>query len=218
MTLKLYDFWRSSSAWRVRIGLHHKGLAFEQIPVDLFAAEQDEPSFGAVNPLTQVPVLELEHQGKRVRITQSMAILMLLEQLYPSEPLLPSDPIVRARCVQLAEIVNAGIQPLQNRSVLLRITEGGGDGEAFAQHFISRGLTALERAVQRTAGTFSVGDSVTLADLYLIPELGVARRMGVPVDPLHTLLRIEQACLSTDAFIRADPSAQPDAPAPEPSG
>lgn len=210
--MKLYDFWRSSSAWRVRIALHHKGLEYVQVPVDLYADENREAKFNEVNPLTQVPVLELEHEGEVIRLGQSMAIFELLEQLYPFKPLFPSDPVERARCIQLAEIINAGVQPLQNRSVMKRITSFGGDGQGFATHFIALGLAAFEHAARATAGRFSVGDAVTVADAYLIPQLDVARRLDVPLGSYATLLRIEDACILLDAFENAHPNAQPDAP------
>ncbi len=208
----LYDFWRSSSAWRVRTGLHHKGLEFDQVPVDLYADENDEAGFAAINPLTQVPILEIEHQGAVVRLSQSLAILQLLEQLYPFKRLFPSDPVARAQCLQLAEIINAGIQPLQNRSVLKYVTSIGGDGHGFAKHFIARGLDAFERTAQASAGEFCVGDEVTIADLYLVPELDVARRLDVPLSRYETLLRIERTCVQLDAFAAAHPNVQPDAP------
>lgn len=210
--MKLYDFWRSSSAWRVRIALHHKQLEFEQIPIDLFADEHRATPFSGINPLGQVPVLELEHEGKVLRVTQSLAILDLLEQLYPFKRLFPTDPVLRARSLQLAEIINAGVQPLQNRSVLKHVTSIGGDGHAFAKHFIGRGLAAYERTAGETGGRFSIGDELSVADLYLVPELDVARRLAVPLDAYPRLLDIEAACAELRAVRAAHPDVQPGAP------
>jgi len=207
----LYDYWRSSSAWRVRIALHWKGIAFERRVVNLIkdGGEQHSDEFRALNPLRQVPVLVPDGGGRP--IAQSMAILAYLEERFPAPPLLPPDPWLRARARQLAEMVNAGIQPLQNLDVVQHLKAQGIDGTEFARHFNVRRLAALEAASQETEGTFLVGDSPSIADVYLIPQLYAARRWSVDLAPYPTLLRVEAACASLPAFAAAHADAQSDA-------
>ncbi|HEY7376852.1 MAG TPA: maleylacetoacetate isomerase [Polyangia bacterium] len=212
----LYDYWRSSSAWRVRIALHLKGVPFERRVVNLSpdAGEQHRDAFGALNPLRQVPVFIGDGDDARP-LTQSMAIIELLEEQFPQPPLLPADPWRRARARQLAEMVNAGTQPLQNLSVLQHLTATGGDANAWARHFIARGLAALEAAAsQETEGTFLVGDTPTLADLYLVPQMYNARRWAVDLAPFPTLVRVDAACAALPAFAAAHPDEQSDARPP----
>jgi maleylpyruvate isomerase len=207
----LYDYWRSSSAWRVRIALHWKGIAFERRVVNLIkdGGEQHSDEFRALNPLRQVPVL-IPDEGARP-IAQSMAILAHLEERFPTPPLLPADPWLRARARQLAEMVNAGIQPFQNLAGLTRLKELGVDANEWAREFNARGLAALETASQETEGRFLVGDAPSLADVYLIPQLYAARRWSVDLAPYPTLLRVEAACATLPAFVAAHADAQSDA-------
>ena len=215
--MKLYDYWRSSSAWRVRIGLHLKGVAYERHAVNLIApagGEQHAPAFTALNPLAQVPLLELdasEAGDAPIRhIAQSMAILAFLDERFPQPPLLPADPVLRARARQLAEMVNAGIQPLQNLSTAEYVKhELSGDAGAWCRYFVPRGLAALEAIAGQTAGTFLIGDAVTLPDLYLVPQLYAARRFNVDLSVFPTLLRVEAACAALPPFIAAHPDQQP---------
>jgi len=160
-------------------------------------------------------MLEWEEGGTTRRLTQSMAILDYLEQRFPAPPLLPADPFLRARARQLAEMVNSGIQPFQNLSTLGYIKSIGVDDRAWIQHFLPRGLTALEKAVQETAGKFCVGDAPSFADVYLVPQLYGARRFKIDLAPFPTLVRIDAACEALPAFQAAHPDRQPDAePAP----
>lgn len=217
MSLRLYSYWRSSSAWRVRIGLGLKGLAHDLVPVNLLAQEQFGEAHRARNPMSQVPVLEVTEGGHTVRLSQSMAILEWLDERHPHPPLLPADLDGRARVRMLAEHVNSGIQPLQNASVLrlLREKEQGYD-RTWVRHWITVGLTALERAVSDGgAGRFCHGDAPGLADCYLVPQLYAARRFGVDLAPYPTLLRIEEAASALAPFIAAHADAQPDAPPPD---
>ena len=216
MTLRLYSYWRSSSAWRVRIGLGLKGLAFETVPVDLAAGEQFSDAHRARSPLAQVPVLDADEDGRTIRLVQSMSILEWLEERFPDPPLLPADLDGRARVRALAEHVNSGIQPLQNSIVLRMLREKvpGWDRE-WARFHVGRGLEALERALSDgRAGRFCHGDAPGLADCYLVPQLYNARRWGVDVEPFGTLRRIEEACVALAPFQAAHPDRQPDAPPP----
>ena len=210
----LYDYWRSSSAWRVRIALHLKGIAFERRVVNIGPGsnEQHGAEFKALNPLSQVPVL-IPDAGARP-LTQSMAILAYLEERFPTPALLPGDAWLRARTRQLAEMVNAGIQPMQNLPTMERVRELGADPIAWSAYFNVRGLAALEAVAAETAGAFLVGDAPTLADLYLIPQLYSARRWSVDVSRYPTLLRAEATCAQLPAFQAAHPDAQSDAPGP----
>ena len=217
MTLRLWSYWRSSSSWRVRIGLALKGIAHETRPLDLLAGEQRSEAHRARSPLGQIPVLEVEEGGRILRIAQSMAILEWLEERFPDPPLLPADRDGRARVRALAEHVNSGIQPLQNAMVLRMLKEKvpGWDRE-WARFHIGRGVEALERAVgDGGAGRFCHGDAPGLADCYLVPQLYNARRFGVDLAPFPTLRRIEGACLALAPFQAAAPERQPDAPPPE---
>jgi maleylpyruvate isomerase len=212
MSLRLYGYWRSSCTWRVRIALAHKGLDYETVPVNLLEGEQRAEGYTQRNPMRQVPTLEVEQQGTTRRLTQSMAILEWLEETWPEPALLPEDPFERARARQLAEMVNAGIQPLQNFSGLLRLEELGVDRKKWGHEWIARGMAALEREMAETAGQFAVGDRVTFADLCLIPQLFNARRFEVEVSVYPTLSRVEQACAELPAFQAAHADRQPDAP------
>ena len=209
--LRLFSYWRSSSAWRVRIALNVKGLAHELVPVNLVALEQFGEAHRARNPMAQVPVLEVTEGSHTVRLSQSMAILEWLDERYPDPPLLPADLDGRARVRMLAEHVNSGIQPLQNAAVLRTLREkwAGYDRE-WAARWIAEGLGALERALQDgQTGRFCHGDAPGLADCYLVPQLYNARRFGVDVAPFPTLRAIEAAC----ARARAVPGRPPRPPA-----
>lgn len=215
--MKLYGYWRSSSTWRVRIALAWKGIAYEYQPIHLVrgGGEQHSPSYRAINPLGEVPCLEVEVGGATRRLSQSVAIIELLEQAVPRPPLFPEDPFLTARTRQLVEIVNSGTQPLQNSGVLGRVkNELHADEQAWARHFITRGLTALETLTGETAGAYSVGDQVTAADAYLVPQLYNARRFGTDLEPFPRLLAIEARCLALPPFTSSHPDRQPDAPAP----
>jgi maleylpyruvate isomerase len=211
--MKLYSYWRSSSSWRVRIALAWKQLAYDYVAVDLLGAgEQHSERHRALNPLAQVPVLELD-DGRR--LTQSMAIIEYLEEAHPSPPLLPRDAYQRARARSLAELVNSGVQPLQNLSVLKHVKRAlGQDEQAWGRHFVERGLRALEAEAQSGAGRFLVGESPTIADVFLVPQMLGARRFGVDLALLPTLVRIERECVQLPAFIAAAPESQPDATSP----
>lgn len=209
--MKLYSYWRSTSSWRVRIALLWKGISFEYAPVHLVrdGGEQWTPAHRARSPMGKIPVLELDDGH---HLTESMAILSYLEETHPAPPLLPADPYRRARARMLAEMVNSGIQPLQNLEVLRHVKDVlGRDDKAWAASWNARGLAALEVAVAETAGTYCVGDAPTIADVYLVPQLYGARRFGVSLEGMPTLLRIEAALATLPAFADSHPDRQPDA-------
>jgi len=209
--MKLYGYWRSGATWRVRIALAWKGLSYDYQPVNLLEGEQHREPYLPKNLMQSVPLLEWEERGAVRRLAQSLAILDHLEQRFPTPPLLPADPWLRARSRQLAEMVNSGIQPFQTPLVLGQVKAIGGDERAWVHFFLTRGLTALEEETSRTAGRFSVGDAPTFADCCLVPQLYAARRWKIDLSPFSTLTRIETACEALPAFQAAHPDRQPDA-------
>lgn len=212
--MRLYGFWRSTATWRVRIALAHKGVAYEYVPVHLTkdGGEQHRPEFAARNPMRHVPVLELELNGTVRQLAESMAILEHLEEAFPSPSLLPKDPFLRARARQLAMLVVSGIQPLQNTKVQRHVANDlSQDGHAWLERWVVPGLEALETLTRETAGTYSVGDEVSFADVCLVPQLNAARRIGIDVERFETLTRAERACASLDAFAQAHADRQVDA-------
>lgn len=211
--MKLYSYWRSSSAYRVRIGLHLKGLAFDYVPVDLSTpdGEHHAPDYAAVNPQQLVPTLV---DGDTV-IAQSLAILEYLEERFPAPALLPGDSAARARARQLALIIAADLQPLNNLRVLRYLEADCALGNAvrrlWYRHWLKLGLEAAE-ALADPAGPYALGDAVSLADLVVVPQLYNARRYDFPLDAYPRLRRAAAACMALDAFECACPERQPDAP------
>lgn len=214
--LTLHGYWRSSCSWRVRIGLNWKGIRYAQKFVHLAQGEQNAPAWQQVSPLRTVPMLEWESPSGPQRLTQSLAILEYVEEAFPGTPrLLPENPVARATVRQLAEMVNSGIQPLQNLVVLQHVKGAlGGDEKAWAAHWIARGLAGVEQVLERTSGTYAFGDAVTLADACLVPQLYAARRFGADCNAFPHCLRVEAACAALPAFAAAHADRQPDAPPP----
>jgi maleylacetoacetate isomerase len=212
-TLTLQGYFRSSAAWRVRIALALKGLPYAQGFRHLRRGEQSAPDYLAKNPQGLVPVLEVAGQGV---LAQSLAILEWLEETQPGPRLLPGDPWGRARVRALAGIVACDIHPIQNLRVLQYVRRDLGQDqaavEAFARHWITLGLAALEtRLAEPETGTFCHGEAPGLADICLVPQLGNARRFGTDLAPYPHILRVEAACNALPAFRMAAPEAQPDA-------
>jgi maleylpyruvate isomerase len=217
MTFRLYSYWRSSSSWRVRIGLALKGLPYEYRAVNLQTGEQWSEAHRGRSPAAQVPVLEVEEGGRTLRLVQSMAILEWLDERFPEKPLLPADLDGRARVRALAEHVNSGTQPYQNAIVLKTLKERfPGYEKEWVKTFVARGLEALERGLSDgRAGRFCHGDAPGLADCYLVPQLFSARRFGVDLAPFPTVRRVDEACAALAPFQAAHADAQPDAPPPD---
>lgn len=212
MKLVLHNYWRSSASQRVRIGLGLKGLAFDYVIVNIVKADQFADTYRSKNPMSQVPTLEVtEDDGTVHAISQSLPILEYLNERFPEPAILPTDLWLRARCRGLAEIVNSGIQPLQNLTTTNQVKAIGGDAVVWPKKFIADGLAAFDRAVTDVAGKFCVGDQPSIADCCLIPQLTSARRFGVDVSPFPVLLAIEEHCLALPAFANAAPDRQPDA-------
>lgn len=215
--MRLWSYWRSSSAYRVRIALGLKQLPFEYVATHLTrdGGQQLAPAFANVNPHRQIPVLEVSEGGESRYLVQSMAIIHYLDERFPEPPLLPLAAADRAHVRALAELVNSGIQPLQNIGTFNELRKHGVSPEEWARHFIGKGLASLEALAEPRAGAFLFGDRVTLADIYLVPQLYNARRFAVPLEPFPALLRAEASAQALPAFDAARPERQPDA---EPDG
>lgn len=211
--LRLYGYWRSSSSWRVRIALALKELDWRYEAVHLLegGGEQHRDEYRRLNPQAQVPTLEIDEGGTTRHLGQSLAICRWLDERFPDPPLVPRDAWLGAKAWQLAEIVNAGIQPFQNLAVLQRLEGSGIEPKSWAAEWIARGLGAMEREASGLAATYLVGEAPSIADLCLVPQLYAARRFRVDLDPYPTLLRVEKTCEEHPAFRTAHPDAQPDA-------
>ena len=219
--VRLHAYWRSSCSWRARIALELKGVQYEVVPVHLLegGGQQYAPGFEALNPMQQVPVLEWEDADGKIQVLgQSLAMVRYLDAVIPEPPLTPSDALQGARAWELAEVVNAGIQPLQNLKMLQRIDGLGGDRKAYGADVISRGLDAMERLATRLESTgFLFGEAPSVAEICLVPQLYNARRFGVDLGRYPRLVAADEACAALPAFQAAHPDAQPDALSPEPT-
>ena len=211
----VHGYFRSSAAFRVRIALNLKGIVPEWKFVHLLkdGGQQHAPGYRAVNPQELIPTLI--HDGHT--IGQSLAIIEYLDEVKPEPPVLPRDAAGRARVRQLADMVACDIHPVNNLRVLLHLRDDFGASEekraAWQRHWISLGFAAIETllAGSRQTGRYGHGDTPTLADICLIPQLANARRVNLDLSPYPTILRIEQTALAHPAFAAALPAAQPDA-------
>jgi maleylpyruvate isomerase len=210
--VKLYSYFRSSAAYRVRIALNLKGIAYETVPIHLVkdGGHNKRPEFRAVNPQMRVPALVTP--GGDVLI-QSLAIIDYLDDIQPEPPLLPKNPIARAKARALAEIVACDIHPLNNIGPLRYLKNVMGQEQsaidAWYHHWVVAGFEALEALIEVTP--YACGKEVTLADLCLVPQVYNARRLKVPLDKFPKIVAADKACLALSAFERARPENQPDA-------
>ena len=213
--MKLYTYFRSSAAYRVRIALNLKALDYDAIPVHLVrgGGEHLMDDYRAVNPSSLVPAF----QDDAITLTQSMAIMEYLEDAYPLVPLLPKDAIGRARVRELAQIVACDIHPLNNLRVLTYLKKHLGQSEEakndWYRHWIIEGFRSLEAHLARNAATssFCYGDSPTIADCFLVPQVFNAQRFDVDLEAYPTIARINSMCVDLPAFKAAHPSRQGDA-------
>ena len=214
--LRLYSYWRSSAAYRVRIALNLKGMAYETMPVHLLrdGGEQHAPPFSDLNPQELVPVLM---HGNRI-LRQSMAIMEYLDETWPTPPLMPATARDRQRVRALAQVIACDIHPLNNLRVLQYFEQEWNvpqpERDEWVRHWIMEGLAAAEAMVadHPSTGTYCEGNIPSLADCCLIPQIYNARRFGVDMGRFPALQRIEAACLELPAFDAARPERQPDAP------
>ncbi len=210
--MKLYSYFRSSAAYRVRIALGLKGLAYDTIPVHLVkdGGHNRRPEFRAINPQMRVPVL-VTPDGET--LLQSLAIIEYLEETHPEPALLPKDPIGRAKVRALAELIACDIHPLNNTSPLRYLKRDMGQEQsaidAWYHHWVVAGFEALEAMIG--PGPYLCGTEVTLADTCLVPQVANARRLKVPLDKFPKIVAADAACLKLPAFDKARPENQPDA-------
>lgn len=208
--MRLHGYFRSTASYRVRVALNLKRLSCDQFSHHLRKGEQRAPAYLAINPQGLVPALELD--GGAV-LTQSLAICEYLDEIAPDPPLLPADPLPRARVRAFAQAIGCDIHPVQNLKILDRLRALGLDEDAvtgWARTTIEEGLDACDRLIAGSPGRYCFGDAVTLADICLVPQLVNARRFGA-VLRWPRLLAIEAACLSLPAFADAVPERQADA-------
>ena len=204
----LYDYWRSSAAYRVRIALNLKGVDYESRQIDLREDEQKSSEYRALNPQGLVPMLEIDGH----RLTQSLAIINYLDLRFANQPLIPASAAERAHVVAMAMAIACDIHPLNNLRVLKYLKNELGHSQdeidAWYAHWIVEGLPALEAMAAPRAGKFLFGDAPTGADVCLIPQLYNARRFDVPLDDYPTLLRAEENANQLEAFAAAHPDRQ----------
>jgi maleylacetoacetate isomerase len=209
----LYSYFRSSAAYRVRIALNLKGLAYEYVPVHLVKAEHRAAAYMTIHPQGLVPALR-DDGGI---LTQSLAIIEYLDETHPQPPLLPSTPAARARVRAIALLIACEIHPVNNLRVLQYLARNLGVDEAsrnqWYRHWVSTGFDALEGqlAGDSQTGRFCHGETPTVADVCLVPQVANARRYEVPMDAYPTIARIDAACRELPAFADAAPERQPDA-------
>jgi len=212
--MQLHNYFRSSASYRVRIALALKGLAADYVPVHLVRNEQSQPAFSALAPSRLVPALVLD-DGQV--LTQSMAIIEYLDETHPEPPLLPADALGRARVRSLAQDVACEIHPLDNLKVLrylvreLKVADA--DKDRWYRHWVETGLEVVEQrlAGDTRTGRFCHGDTPTLADCVLVPQIHNAQRMNCRLDHVPTVMRVFENCMALPAFASTQPSACPDA-------
>ncbi len=206
MTVRLYDYWRSSAAYRVRIALNLKGIAYEAVPTSLLDGAQKAPDYVAMNPQGLVPMLEVDG----LWLTQSLAIIDWLDASYAAPRLIPVDAVARAAELAKALLIAADIHPINNLRILKYLKKELGHAQAeidqWARHWIIEGFTALE-AMADPAAPFLSGDAPGLADICLIPQMANARRVETPLDAFPRLIAIDARARALEPFARAHPDA-----------
>lgn len=217
--MKLYSYFRSSASYRVRIALNLKQLPYELVPIHLLrnGGEQFSPEFRQLNPDSLVPALIDESAGNPAVLTQSLAMIEYLEETHPEPPLLPKNALDRAYVRSLALTIACEIHPLNNLRVLrylvrnLKVDEDSKN--AWYRHWVEQGLAAVETMLAKDSrvGTYCYGETPTLADCCLVPQVANAQRMNCDLTQMPTIMRINEACLALDAFAKAAPANQPDA-------
>ena len=211
--LTLYSYYQSSAAYRVRIALHHKGLNFDYKAINLVSSGQHEASYFEVNAMKQVPTLVTEDGD---HLGQSMAIFLWLDRHSRVNPLFPEDAFEMSRVVQFCENINSGIHPVQNLNVrqeLEKRFKAGPDAVSdWCAYWIARGFESCEKFLKKSAGKFCFGDHVSAADMFLVPQVFNARRFKVDLTPFPTIVRVDTTASVLEAFKKAHPSVQPDAP------
>ena len=211
--MKLYTYFRSSAAFRVRIALNLKGLTYQPVFVHLAKGEHRQPDYAKVNPQALLPTLELDDG---TRLTQSLAIIEWLDEKHPTPALLPKEALARARVRSLAYLVASEIHPVNNLRVLQHLKRALGQSQeqidSWYRHWIADGLTKLEAELATGgSGKFSHGDAPGMADCCLVPQIFNAKRYNSGLAPYPITMRVFDNCMKLDAFERAQPAKQPDA-------
>jgi maleylacetoacetate isomerase len=199
--MRLYEGWRSSASWRVRWALLLKKISYDSVLIDVELGDQ-HTVLAPKNPMHQVPTLELD-DGQL--LTESVAIIEWLDETHPHPPLLPREPIARARVRELVQIVNSGVQPLQNTIVRKAISSDPAAQHAWVCRWIERGLGAYEAHVREVSGRFSLGNELTMADLYLVPQVRNARRHAADLSACPRVVAIYDACMELPEVRATDP-------------
>ncbi len=210
----LYTYYRSSTAYRVRIALNLKGVKYTQVPVHLLedGGQQHKPEYRALNPAGEVPTLVHNNQV----LSQSFAIIEYIDELFPQPPLFPAAAFDRAKVRQICEHINCGIHPIANLKVQqyltkeLKVTEE--QKNQWVKYWIEQGMTALEKLLSQTAGIYAYGDTLTAADVFVVPQVFSSKRFGVTLENYPTIARLNEAAMKHDAFNQAHPHVQPDTP------
>ena len=207
--MKLYTYFRSSAAYRVRIALNLKGVAYDSVSINLLTGEQREEGYRAINPQGRVPSLDI---GVATLI-QSPAILEYLDECYPEPPLLPVGAVNRAKVRAVASLIGCDIHPLNNSGTIAYLKKRLGHDQATADewyaHWVREGFDAIERLIE--PGPYAFGSRITLADVYLVPQVFNARRFNVSLDAYPKIAAVDAACAGHKAFQDAAPASQPDA-------
>jgi maleylacetoacetate isomerase/maleylpyruvate isomerase len=209
--LKLYTYFRSSTAFRVRIALNLKGLKYEPVFVHLAKGEHRAASYAGINAQALLPTLELDDG---TRLNQSLAIIEYLDEKHPQPPLVPKDVLARARVRSLSLLVASEIHPLNNLRVLQHLKRLGQTQEqidTWYRYWIADGLAKVEAELQGEAGKFCHGEAPTMADCCLVPQIFNAKRFNSDLAPYPTIMRVFENCMKLESFDRAQPSKQPDA-------
>jgi len=207
--VKLYTYFRSSAAYRVRIALNLKGVAYDLVSINLLTGEQREEGYRAINPQGRVPSLDIG----AATLIQSPAILEYLDECYPEPPLLPVGAVNRAKVRAVASLIGCDIHPLNNSGTIAYLKKRLGHDQATADewyaHWVREGFDAIERLVE--PGPYAFGSRITLADVYLVPQVFNARRFNVSLDAYPKVAAVDAACAGHKAFQEAAPASQPDA-------
>ncbi len=215
MEFKLYNYYRSSCSYRVRIALELKKIDYSYIPIHLIenGGHQNTLEYQKINTKQEVPTLI----HNETPISQSMAIIEYLDEIKPDiSPLLPKNPIQRAYVRQACEIINSGIQPLQNLRILNKLVNdyqiSDPQKKAWINDLVTNGLVSFEKFISNKSGLYCFGDTISAADLFLVPQIFSSQRFGVDLEPFKALMQINENCLKLTTFQNSHPNAQPDNP------
>jgi maleylacetoacetate isomerase len=212
--ITLYNYFRSSTSYRVRIALYLKEISFEYKAINLLkdGGDQNKKEYRSVNPGGGVP--SIMHNGQY--ISESRAIIEYLNDVFPTYPLISKDPIIKAKTNQICDHINTSMHPMGNLRVLQYLEKEFAynldQKEKWVQHWMQPALAALEEVLKDTSGKFCIGDSITIADLFLVPQVFTCQRFKVDMTAYENVMRINNECLKLDAFKKAHPFRQPDTP------